>query len=225
MGNAREMRKLLRLVLGRAAAGVARRLGVPRPESGTSRHDPRPGENAAARAALAAERCRRAISKGNTERERLIAQIRRYDDTREVLIAREASEPDRTKRDELRRSLKTLDARLGEWLDEHDALTARIAGLEADLAFIETLAAAGSRRHGHQADTGIAADPGVAPYLEALGLLAMPATLIELKAAYRARLKAVHPDVGSQPSTEAAAAATVAFGELRKHLARSSSSP
>jgi len=170
---------------------------------------------------LAVERCRRAIGQASTERDRLIAEIRRYDDAREVLIAREASEPDRTKRNELHRSLRALDARLTGWLDEHDALTARIAGLEADLAFLETLAGAGSRWRGAQADTGTAADPGVIPYLEALGLLAMPATLVELKAAYRARLKAVHPDVGNQPSTEAAAAATVAFAELRKRLTRS----
>ncbi|HYG86591.1 MAG TPA: hypothetical protein VD978_10060 [Azospirillum sp.] len=159
------------------------------------------------------------------ERERLVAEIRRYDDARAVLIARQASEPDRTRRDELRRSLTALDARLSEWLDEHDALTARIAGLEADLAVLEALAGAGSRRHGAQADTGMAADPCIVPYHEALGLRAMPATLVELKAAYRTRLKAVHPDVGSQPSTEAAAAATVAFAELRKHLVRSRPCP
>ena len=46
----------------------------------------------------------------------------------------------------------------------------------------------------------------------------MPATLADLKTAYRERLKAVHPDVSGHGSTEAAALATVAFAELRKRF-------
>lgn len=68
------------------------------------------------------------------------------------------------------------------------------------------------------ADPPPAHDAATARHLAALGLAAMPATLDDLKSAYRARLKAVHPDVSGRPSSDDAARATVAFAELRRRF-------
>jgi hypothetical protein len=202
-----EFGTLLRLVFGRAASAAAAYLDDFAPGG---RHR---GEDATASAALAAARCRREIAEAIAERERLVADILRYDKAREVLIAQEAAETDEAAREALARSLKTLEDQLTAWLDEHDDLGARIAELEADLAFFE--AAAGETEQ-PTAKPSTATQPD--PHLAALGLTAMPATLAELKAAYRARLKAVHPDVGPQASTDDAARATVAYAELRKRF-------
>src|SRR5690349_4365723 len=200
---------LLRLVFGKAAATVAAYLDALAPGAGGGR----PGEDAALRAALAAERCRREIARARTGREHLVAEILRHDKAREILIERLEAATDEAGKQSLRRSLKTLEDRLTGWLDEHDALNAEIAALEADLAFFD---AAGGRGEEPPRPAGPAIDAETAGHLAALGLAAPPGTLADLKTAYRTRLKAVHPDVGARPSTEDAARATVAFAELRK---------
>jgi hypothetical protein len=213
---------LLRLAFGSAAAAVAEYLDALAPGTGPAgRAHGRSEEDAVTRAALAAARCRQAITAARTERERLVADILRYDQAREVLTAQEASEADAARKEALRRSLKTLEDQLTAWLDAHDALSDEIAGLEADLAFFDVAGAGNTSQtdaSGAQ-DTAPEFPPETARHLGALGLTAMPATLVELKSAYRARLKAVHPDVGMQPSTEDAARATVAFAELRRCFA------
>lgn len=216
MNSGRILRRLLRLALIRAAAAGDRWSGRAR----NRRH-----EDALARAARAIARCRRALAEAQAERKARVADLLRYGKAREALIAREAAEPPGAGKDAVRRSLATLEERLVAWLDELDALDARIAGLEADLAFL-TGTASGARENGPDETAGpetAATNPDAerARQLAALGLGAMPASLVELKAAYRARLKAVHPDVGAQASTDATAAATVAFAELRRHFVQS----
>jgi hypothetical protein len=230
MSALRDFGTLLRLVFGTATAAVAEYLDALAPgasPAGGARG--RSGEEAATRAALAASRCRQAITVARAERARLVADILRYDQAREVLIAQEASEADVARKEALRRSLKRLEDQLTAWLDASDALGTEIAGLETDLAFFEAAAAGGTSQTdaaGAQGGTkaGSSGAQGAAPafspetahHLGALGLTTMPASLAELKSAYRARLKAVHPDVGAQPSTHDAARATVAFAELRR---------
>lgn len=209
MSTARLLGKLLRIVLGRAVGAFA-----PRTDGGPA--DP----------ALAARRCRRALAEARADRERRVAELLRYGSARDVLLARVEAEPPGPSRDSLRRSLETLERRLTHWLDELDELDARIDTLKADLALFDALAGNGPERgREREAPRGSAhpaPNPEQARHLAALGLTAMPASLVELKAAYRARLKAVHPDVaaatGAQASTDAAAAATVAFAELRKRF-------
>ncbi len=215
MNAGRVLRHLLRLALRRATGG-SRRAG---------RGYDRSGEDAHARAAQLAERCRRALAEARARRKTLIADLLRYGEARDVLLTREAAEPAGPEKDALRRSLETLDKRLVAWFDELDALDACIADLESELAFLTGMAGEGggdSARDEARSETK--AEPSVdaarARHLAALGLVAMPATLAELKSAYRARLKAVHPDVGAQASTDDAAAATVAFAELRKQFVR-----
>lgn len=188
-------------------------------------------DDGVARAARAAARCRRALREAQAQRNTLVADLLRYGEAREVLLAREAAEPAGAGKDALRRSLERLETRLVEWFDQLDALDARIAELESDLAFLTGRAGEGhageGRGSGAHEDTGAKRaaeafrDAECARHLAALGLDARPATLVELKAAYRARLKAVHPDVSPGASTEAAAAATVAFAELRKQFVQS----
>ena len=223
MSSGRVLRRLLRLVLGRAAAATSHRW------SGDGHAQSRSDEDV-----LAAARCRRALAEALAERDRRIADLLRYGAARNALIARCEAEPSGPGKEALRRSLATLDERLTERFDQLDALDARITALETDLDYFT--ATAGETREGGARDSGqresgagetpaeTALDPELARLLAALGLSAMPATLVELKAAYRSRLKAVHPDVGAQvgghASTEATAAATVAFAELRKRFVR-----
>lgn len=237
MQSGRTLRRLLRLVLGQAMAAAGSRW------SGYGRYgqaQDRSGEDLRSHAALAVARCRLALAEARTERERRVADLLRYGAAREVLVAREAAEPSGPGKDALQRSLATLDERLTDWFEQLDALHARIAALESDLAHFRTLAGeepdGGTRKNGKRQESGKQesgagekpADPPrdaeLARYLAALGLVTMPATMVELKAAYRSRLKTVHPDVGAQAdvqaSTEATAAATVAFAELRKRFVR-----
>lgn len=232
MATARLFKTLLRLVL-RHTATLA---GGPR--TGRSRHG-------TIDAAAAAARCRRDLATARKERQRRVADLLRYGDARELLVAREAAAAPGPEKESLRRSLARLDDALTAWFDELDRLEARIAALEADLAHYAALAgeeaegarpggsrpggasgASGRERSGPGSDRGAAPppDPELARHLAALGLSAMPASLPALKAAYRSRLKAVHPDLGPQAdpraATEATAAATVAFAELRKRFVR-----
>jgi hypothetical protein len=138
------------------------------------------------------------------------------------MTAQIAAEQDPERRSALCLSLESLEEKLTVWLDEHDELVATISRLESDLSFF---GAAFDDEDEEPRDTGRSTgDPGAAAdtrtreALAALGLVTMPATLAELKAAYRDRLKAVHPDINGQGSTEAAARATVAFAELRKRF-------
>ena len=210
-----EFGTLLRLVFGSAAATVAAYL---------DRLDPafraRTGRTEDAGSTVA--RLRHQLAAAKEQRELLISEILRYDKAREIMTAQIAAEPDLERRSALRLSLESLEERLTTWLDEHDDLVATISRLEADLTFFD--AAFEDEDQGRR-DTGSSGgDPGTATdirtqeALTALGLTAMPSTLAELKAAYRDRLKAVHPDINGQGSTEAAAHATVAFAELRKRF-------
>src|SRR5690349_13633737 len=98
-----EFGTLLRLVFGQAAGAVAAYLDSLAPRNfesgGFGPGGRRPEEDAAASAALAAARCRREIAGALAERERLVADILRYDKAREVLIAREATETDAVARE------------------------------------------------------------------------------------------------------------------------------
>jgi hypothetical protein len=211
-----EFGTLLRLVFGSAAASVAAYL---------DRLDPafqaRAGSGTGD-AGATVMRLRRQLDAAKAQRESLISEILRYDKARQVMTAQIAAEQDPERRSALRLSLESLEEKLTAWLDEHDELVATISRLEADLSFF---GAAFDDEDEEPRDTGRSTgDPGAAAdtrtreALTALGLVAMPATLAELKAAYRDRLKAVHPDINGQGSTEAAARATVAFAELRKRF-------
>jgi hypothetical protein len=211
-----EFGTLLRLVFGSAAATVAAYL---------DRLDPafRAGVGSGTEdAGSTVMRLRRQLDAAKAQRELLISEILRYDKAREVMTAQIAAEHDLERRSALRLSLESLEERLTAWLDEHDELVATISRLEADLTFFD--AAFDDENQGSQDtgrstdDPGTAADTRTRETLAALGLTAMPSTLAELKAAYRDRLKAVHPDINGQGSTEAAARATVAFAELRKRF-------
>jgi hypothetical protein len=211
-----EFGTLLRLVFGSAAASVAAYL---------DRLDPafRAGAGSGTEdAGSTIMRLRRQLDAAKAQRESLISEILRYDRARQVMTAQIAAEQDPERRSALRLSLESLEEKLTAWLDEHDELVATISRLEADLSFFGT---AFDEEDEEPRDTGRSTgDPGAAAdtrtreALAALGLVAMPATLAELKAAYRDRLKAVHPDINGQGSTEAAARATVAFAELRKRF-------
>ena len=210
---------LLRLVFGSAAATVAAYL---------DRLDPtlRARTNRSDDAGATVMRVRRQLAAAKAQREALVSEILRYDKAREVLTAQISAEPDLERQAALRLSLQSLEERLTLWLDEHDELGATISRLEADLAFFD--AAFGpeerERQRDHRQSDSSADDSTPTPdaksreALAALGLTAMPASLADLKAAYRDRLKAVHPDINGQGSTEAAARATVAFAELRKRF-------
>lgn len=216
-----EFGTLLRLVFGSAAATVAAYLDGrdPARRSGSARSEG---------AGSAIMRLRRELAAARSRRDALISEILRYDKAREVMTAQVADEADPERRAALRVSLESLDERLTIWLDEHDDLTATISRLEADLSFFD--AASGTEddsgeRSGERTgpdpspgETGPVVDARTRDALAALGLTRMPATLADLKTAYRDRLKAVHPDVSGQGSTEAAALATVAFAELRKRF-------
>jgi len=211
-----EFGTLLRLVFGSAAATVAAYL---------DRLDPafRAGAGSGTEdAGSTVMRLRRQLAEAKAQRELLISEILRYDKAREVITAQIAAEQDLERRSALRLSLESLEERLTSWLDEHDELVATISRLEADLAFFGAAFSneEESQRHTGEStsDSGSAPDAKTRESLAALGLIAMPATLAELKAAYRDRLKAVHPDINGQGSTEAAARATVAFAELRKRF-------
>lgn len=217
MNAGRVFRHLLRLALRRATGGASR--GAGHGYGGS-------GEDAHARAARMAARCRRVLAEARIRRKTLIADLLRYGEARDILMTREAAEPAGAEKDALCRSLETLDKRLAAWFDELDALDAHVAELESELAFLTGTAGDGGgngARDETRSETRAepSADAERARHLAALGLVAMPATLAELKAAYRARLKAVHPDVGAQASTDDAAAATVAFAELRGRFVRS----
>jgi hypothetical protein len=211
-----EFGTLLRLVFGSAAASVAAYL---------DRLDPAfraGGGSGTEDAGSTVMRLRRQLDAAKAQRESLISEILRYDKARQVMTAQIAAEQDPERRSALRLSLESLEEKLTAWLDEHDELGATINRLEADLSFF---GAAFDDEDEEPRDTGRSTgDPGAAAdtrtreALAALGLVAMPATLAELKAAYRDRLKAVHPDINGQGSTEAAARATVAFAELRKRF-------
>jgi hypothetical protein len=220
-GFGRGFGMLLRLALGAAAAAAAAGSLGARPRRG-------PDVDAEREAEARAGRCRLAAAEIRAERAALAAEILRHGEAREILAARLAAEPEGPGRDELARSLGLLEDRLLAWLDERDALGERLAELEDELAFLDA-AARGDPRPGFggpdpqgadpdDADPGgpDPVDPETARHLAALGLASAPPTLAGLKAAYRARLKAVHPDVGATPSTAAAARATVAFAELRR---------
>lgn len=214
-GFGRGFGMLLRLALGAAAAAGG--LGA-RPRRG-------PDDDAEREVEVRAGRRRAAAAEIRAERAALAAEILRHAEAREVLAARVAAEPEGPGRDSLARSLGLLEARLLAWLDERDALGDRLAALEAEIAFLDATAR-GDPRPGFDGRDEGGPDPGsprtdrpdpeAARHLAALGLASMPPTLAGLKAAYRARLKAVHPDVGATPSTAAAARATVAFAELRR---------
>jgi hypothetical protein len=210
-----EFGTLLRLVFGSAAATVAAYLDRLDPAS-------RAGAGRTDDAGSTVIRLRRQLAALKAQRETLISEILRYDRAREVMTAQIAAEHDLERRSALRLSLESLEERLTAWLDEHDELVATISRLEADLTFFD--AAFDDENQGSQDtgrstdDPGTAADTRTRETLAALGLTAMPSTLAELKAAYRDRLKAVHPDINGQGSTEAAARATVAFAELRKRF-------
>jgi hypothetical protein len=213
-----EFGTLLRLVFGSAASTVAAYLDrldpASRARTGTTED-----------AGSTVTRLRRQLADAKSQREVLISEILRYDKAREVMTAQIAAESDLERRSALRLSLESLEERLTLWLDEYDELVATISRLEADLAFFD--AASGTEYQEYQerqdtdpsdADSGPVMDTRTREALAALGLTAMPATLAELKTAYRDRLKAVHPDVNGQGSTEAAALATVAFAELRRRF-------
>jgi chromosome segregation ATPase len=218
-----EFGTLLRLVFGSAAATVAAYL---------DRLDPtlRAKANRSEDASATVTRVRRQLAAAKAQRETLVSEILHYDKAREVLTSQISSEPDLERQAALRLSLQNLEERLTLWLDEHDELGATISRLEADLAFFD--AAFGpeeqeqeqERKRDHRQSDPSADDSAPVPdtrtreALAALGLAAMPASLADLKAAYRDRLKAVHPDINGQGSTEAAARATVAFAELRKRF-------
>jgi hypothetical protein len=218
-----EFGTLLRLVFGSAASTVAAYLDRLDPASRA-----RAGRTEDAGSTVT--RLRRQLAAAKSQREALISEILRYDKAREVITAQIAAESDPERQSALRLSLESLEERLTQWLDEHDELVATISRLEADLSFFDTAFgtddAAFDTEEQERRDTGSSAgDAGPAATdtrtreaLAALGLTAMPATLAELKTAYRERLKAVHPDVNGQGSTEAAALATVAFAELRKRF-------
>jgi len=214
-----EFGTLLRLVFGSAAATVAAYLDRLDPAS-------RAETGGAEDAGSTVMRLRRQLAAAKAQRESLISEILRYDKAREVMTDQIAAEPDLERRSALRLSLESLEERLTAWLDEHDELTDTIRRLEADLTFFgaafddEFVDENQERRDtGPSADESeTVADTRAREALAALGLTAMPATLAELKAAYRDRLKAVHPDINGQGSTEAAARATVAFAELRKRF-------
>ncbi|MBP2295484.1 J domain-containing protein [Azospirillum rugosum] len=230
MATARLIRNLLRLVFRRSATLAG--------DAWTGRSWRREGSYGSADAAAMAARCRRELAAARAERQSRVADLLRYGEAREVLVAREAAAPPGAEKEALRRSLSRLDDTLTAWFEELDRLEARIAALDSDLAFYAALAGeemgaspggASGNAGGASGGTGReqarpASDPDLARHLAALGLSAMPANLPELKAAYRARLKAVHPDLGPQTdpraATEATAAATVAFAELRKHFVR-----
>jgi hypothetical protein len=211
-----EFGTLLRLVFGSAAATVAAYLDRLDPATRTR------ASSGAEDAGAAVMRLRRQLAEAKEQRETLVSEILRYDKAREVMTAQIAAEADLERRSALRLSLESLEERLTDWLDQHDELVATISRLEADLAFFG--AAFGSEESEQQhkersaGDSGPTMDAGTREALAALGLTAMPATLAELKSAYRDRLKAVHPDINGQGSTEAAARATVAFAELRKRI-------
>ncbi|WP_448208463.1 hypothetical protein [Azospirillum sp. sgz302134] len=223
MRSGRFLTRLLRLILGRAASAAgSRRHGY---GHGHGYGRGRSHEDVNARAALALARCRRALAEARAERQQRVADLLRYGKARDVLMERVAAAPAGPERDGLQRSLATLEDRLTEWFDQLDALDARIARLESDLAFLKTMAGEGPEEPGPRQERARERPAGPPPpdaeqarHLAALGLTALPASLVELKAAYRARLKAVHPDLGAQGSTEATAAATVAFAELRKNF-------
>lgn len=223
MATARLIRSLLRLVFRRTAtlAGGA----------WSGRSWQRANTDGSADPAAMAARCRRELATARTERQRRVADLLRYGAARDVLVAREAAAPPGAEKESLRQSLARLDDTLTAWFEELDRLEARIAALESDLALYAALAGedvsagntggpSGGAGSGERARP--AHDAELARHLAALGLSALPASLPELKAAYRARLKAVHPDLGPQTdpraATEATAAATVAFAELRKRF-------
>ncbi|MCW2244297.1 J domain-containing protein [Azospirillum canadense] len=236
MTTARLIKNLLRLVFRRTATLAGG------PWSGRSWQ--RTNSYGSADPAAMAARCRRDLAAARAERQRRVADLLRYGNAREVLVAREAAAPPGAEKESLRRSLARLDETLTAWFEELDRLEARIAALESDLAFYAALAGeeVGASASGASGNSGgnpggasggasggtgrerarPAHDAELARHLAALGLSAMPANLPELKAAYRSRLKAVHPDLGPQTdpraATEATAAATVAFAELRKRF-------
>ncbi len=242
MTTARLIKNLLRLVFRRTATLAGG------PWSGRSWQ--RAGSYGSADPAAMAARCRRDLAAARAERQRRVADLLRYGNAREVLVAREAAAPPGAEKESLRRSLARLDETLTAWFEELDRLEARIAALDSDLAFYAALAGeeVGASPGGASGNSGgnSGGNPGgnpggasggagrerarpthdaeLARHLAALGLSAMPANLPELKAAYRSRLKAVHPDLGPQTdpraATEATAAATVAFAELRKRFVR-----
>jgi hypothetical protein len=214
-----EFGTLLRLVFGSAAATVAAYLDRLDPASRMGRAGAGSGTEDAGATVMG---LRRQLAAAKAQRELLISEILRYDKAREVMTAQIAAESDLERRSALRLSLESLEERLTVWLDDHDELVATISRLEADLNFFD---AAFDDEKQERQDTGPSAgDPGAVgdtktqEAMTALGLSAMPSTLAELKAAYRERLKAVHPDINGQGSTEAAARATVAFAELRKRF-------
>jgi hypothetical protein len=214
-----EFGTLLRLVFGSAAATVAAYLDRLDPASRAGRAGAGSGTEDTGSTVMG---LRRQLAAAKAQRELLISEILRYDKAREVMTAQIAAETDLERRSALRLSLESLEERLTTWLDEHDELVATISRLEADLAFFD--AAFEDEYQGPQdagssgGDSGTSTDARTQEALAALGLTAMPSTLAELKAAYRDRLKAVHPDINGQGSTEAAAHATVAFAELRKRF-------
>jgi hypothetical protein len=219
-GALNEFGTLLRLVFGSAAATVAAYLDRLDPSSRTGGSRSKDES-----AGTIVTRLRRELAATKSRRDALVAEILRYDKAREVMSAQIAAEADLERRSALRLSLESLEERLTLWLDEHDDLTATISRLEADLSFFD--AASGTEYtediKGQDADpppgqAGPAVDTRTRDALAALGLTRMPATLADLKSAYRERLKAVHPDINGQGSTEAAALATVAFAELRKRF-------
>jgi chromosome segregation ATPase len=220
-----EFGTLLRLVFGSAAATVAAYL---------DRLDPtlRAKANRSEDAGATVKRVRRQLAAAKAQREALVSEILRYDKAREVLTAQISAEPDLERQAALRLSLQSLEERLTLWLDEHDELGATIRRLEADLAFFDAAFSPEEQEQEQEQeqkrdnpqsdpsadDSAPTPDARTREALAALGLTTMPATLADLKTAYRDRLKAVHPDINGHGSTEAAARATVAFAELRKRF-------
>ncbi|EWY36629.1 hypothetical protein N825_09920 [Skermanella stibiiresistens SB22] len=215
-----EFGTLLRLVFGTAASTVAAYLD--RLDPGNPRGRTR--SSGAGDGIEAAARCRRELASARAQRDHLASEIRRYDTVRDVLIGQIASETDGARRATLTQSLTSLEDRLTGWLDEHDLWLETIARLEADLSFFDAVSGKESSESPPDPEPAGARtsppppDPVTARHLAALGLNTVPADLDELKSAYRARLKAVHPDVSGQASTDAAALATVAFAELRRRF-------
>lgn len=207
---------LLRLIFGSAASTVAAYLDGLDPSR-------RSASGRTEGAGSATMRLRRELAAARSRREELISEILRYDKAREVMTDQVAGETDPERRAALRLSLESLEERLTLWLDEHDDLTATINRIEADLSFFDTASGTEDTEKRREEDPAPgrsepAVDARTRDALAALGLTSMPPTLADLKTAYRDRLKAVHPDVSGQGSTEAAALATVAFAELRKRF-------